>query len=93
MVVSFFIAIFVVEITNKRKTIMKEKDVVFKCCNAGGPLGAFSAQFINAKDIIEIFPTKIRGCNPELVIVYYDRELHSECSFFCDSIAIESNEK
>lgn len=65
--------------------IMKEKDVVFKCCTAGGPVGSFSAKFINAKDIIEIIPTKIAG-EAELMIIYYDHELLSECSFFCNSI-------
>lgn len=70
----------------------KEKDVIFKCYSVGNAVRAFSTQFINAKDIIEIIPTKI-GRESDLMIVYYDRELRSECSFFCDGIAIESNEK
>ena len=66
---------------------MKEKDVVFKCYNVGDSVRAFSTKFINAKDIIEIIPTKI-GSEPELKIVYYDCQLRSECSFFCDGIVI-----
>ena len=87
MEVSFFIRIFVIRKETKQKTIMKEKDVVFKCYNVGGPVSAFSAQFINAKYIIEIIPTK-NGTETKLMIVYYDRELCSECSFFCDGITI-----
>lgn len=70
----------------------KEKDVIFKCYSVGGPIRAFSVQFINAKDIIEIIPTKIDR-ESRLMIVYYDHELRSECSFFCDGITIEPNEK
>lgn len=61
------------------------EDIIFKCYTVGGPVGAFSAKFINAKDIIEIIPTKI-GKEAELMIVYYNCELGSECSFFCDGI-------
>ena len=68
----------------------KEKDVIFKCYNVGDSVGAFSAQFINAKDIIEIISAKIER-EFKLMITYYDHELRSECSFFCDGI--ESNEK
>lgn len=64
---------------------MKEKDVIFKCYNVGEPVGEFSTQFINAKDIIEIVPTKI-GKESELKIAYYDHKLRSECSAFCDGI-------
>lgn len=62
-----------------------DKDVILNCWTAGGPVGPSRSEFINAKDIIEIIPTKI-GRDAELMIVYYDHELHSECSFFCNSI-------
>lgn len=64
---------------------MKEKDVIFKCYNVGCSVGELSAQFINAKDIIEIVPTKIGG-ESELKIAYYDHKLRSECTFFCNGI-------
>lgn len=71
---------------------MKKKDIVFMCYNVGGTVGPFSAQFINAKDIIEVIPINI-GREADLMIIYYDRELQSECSFYCDGIAINPNEK
>ena len=61
------------------------ENIIYKCYTVGGTVRAFSAQFINAKDIIEIIPTKI-GREVELMIVYYNCELGSECSFFCDGI-------
>lgn len=68
------------------------ENIIFKCYIVGGPIGAFSAKFINTKDIVEIIPTKI-GKEAELMIVYYNRELGSECSFFCDGIVpyVEAN--
>ena len=62
-----------------------DKEIIFKCWTAGGPVGSSRSEMINAKDIIEIIPTKIAG-EAELMIIYYDHELHSECSFFCNSI-------
>lgn len=71
---------------------MEKKDVVFMCYNVGNPVGPFFKQYINAKDIIEIIPTKI-GSERDLMIIYYDRELRSKCSLFCDGIAIKSNKR
>ena len=58
------------------------------CYDVGGPLGSFSAKYINAKDIINIVPIQI-GTEPKLMVKYYNHESHSEWSFFCDGVATE----